>query len=70
MKSHELAELLLSLPDLPVATHAFNHTYMSDSHELSHGKLKIGLIPRKSGDCIVIGDISDKWKMEVINEIR
>jgi hypothetical protein len=30
MQSHDLARLLLSLPDMPVATHANNHTSAYD----------------------------------------
>ncbi len=41
MTSHELARLLLTGPDLPVATHANNHTYNSEDHSDSHGKLKV-----------------------------
>lgn len=58
MKSHDLAKLLLTLPNLPVATHAHNHTYSSHGDAGSHGKLKVGLLKHYSGDHIVIGDIS------------
>lgn len=60
MKSHELARLLLTLPDLPVATHAHNHTYSSGAQENSHGPLKVGLLAHYSGKHIVIGDISKR----------
>ena len=60
MNSHELARLLLTFPDLPVATHAMNNTYASYGNRISHGPLKIGLMHHYSGDHIVIGDISKK----------
>lgn len=60
MNSHELAKILLSLPDLPVATHANNHTYASYGDRGSHGPLKVGLLKHYSGDHIVIGDISKR----------
>lgn len=44
MKSHELARLLLTLPDLPIATHANNHTFMSCG---SHGRpadVRVGVL--------------------------
>lgn len=61
MNSHTLARILLSLPDLPVATHASNHTYDSSTQHRSHGPLKIGkLVHGNDGQApgIVIGDIS------------
>lgn len=58
MNSHELARLLLTLPDLPVATHAHNHTYASLEDAGSHGPLKVGLLEHCAGQHIVIGDIS------------
>jgi hypothetical protein len=58
MNTHDLARLLLTLPDLPVATHAHNHTYMTGA---SHsGALKIGLLQTYGGDHIVIGNISKR----------
>lgn len=60
MKSHELAKLLLTLPDLPIATQAMNHTYASLGDTFSHGSLKVGLLKHYSGEHIVIGDISKK----------
>ena len=44
MTTHELARLLLALPDLPVATYAHNHMYMSGIDECTHGPLKVGLL--------------------------
>lgn len=58
MTSHELAAILLANPDLPVATHAHNSTYMSGTDGKSHGRLKVGLLHTRGGDHIVIGDIS------------
>lgn len=60
MTSHELARLLLTMQDLPVATHADNHTYMSGLGHQSHGPLKIGRLHTYSGDHIVIGNISKR----------
>jgi hypothetical protein len=57
VNSHELARLLLTLPDLPVATHAMNHTYCSGSDAEACGPLKVGRLHHYSGDHIVIGDI-------------
>jgi len=58
MNSHELAKLLLTLPDLPVATHANNHTYKSGNDVNSHGQLKVGLLETYGGQHIVIGNMS------------
>jgi len=33
MNSHELAKILLSAPDMPIATHAMGQTYMSENHD-------------------------------------
>ncbi|MBC8274106.1 MAG: hypothetical protein H8E40_03965 [Chloroflexi bacterium] len=57
MTTHELARLLLALPDLPVATYAHNHMYMSGIDECTHGPLKVGLLETYDGQHIVIGDI-------------
>ncbi len=53
MTSHELARLLLTMPDLPVATHAHGHTYLSDDQAASHGRIAIGVY---RGKHIGIGD--------------
>jgi hypothetical protein len=55
MTSHELARLLLTLPDLPVATHANNHTARCDSP--AWGLLKVGRLNR---DQIIVGNFSRK----------
>lgn len=60
MTSHELARLLLTFPDLPVATHANNHTYMSELDKNSHGPLKIGLLETYGGQHIIVGNISKR----------
>jgi len=60
MNSHDLAKILLKLPNLPIATHAHNNTYMSKTNARSHGPLKIALLKTYGGDHIVIGDISIK----------
>jgi len=57
MTTHELARLLLSLPDLPVATYANHHVYMSGLDQRSHGPLKVGLLETYGGQHIVIGNI-------------
>ena len=60
MTAHELAKALLAGPDLPVATHALNHTYMSATDAQSHGPLKIGVLESYGGQHIVIGNISKR----------
>jgi len=57
MLSHDLAKILLEAPNLPIATHAHNHTYMSVTNEVSHGRCKVGLLHTYGGDHIVVGDI-------------
>lgn len=57
MTSHDLARLLLTLPDLPVATHANNHTYMSG---LRGAPLKVGRLHTYGGDHIVLGNIGKR----------
>lgn len=57
MTSHELAKLLLELPNLPVATEANNHEYMSGIDGRSHGALKVGRLHTYGGDHIIIGNI-------------
>lgn len=50
MKSHELARLLLTLPDLPVATEANNHTQVGVAH--------VGTLNHYSGQFLIIGGLS------------
>lgn len=80
MNSHNLAKLLLSLPDLPVATYSHGHTYSSRGQEKSHGPLMIGLSSlgyiRTDGDPaehIVIGDMLNHTRfsdMEIVFDGR
>lgn len=53
MTSHELARLLLTLPDLPVATHADNHTAIDDTLDVCH-------LETYAGPQILIGNPSRK----------
>lgn len=57
MNSHDLARLLLTLPDLPVATHANNHTYLD---RLDGRELGVGLLYTYGGDHIIVGNISKR----------
>lgn len=58
MTSHELARRLLELPDLPVSTHANNHTY-EDAGPWG-GKLKVRLAKDWNGiQSVRIGNLSD-----------
>lgn len=50
MNSHDLANLLLTLPNKEVATHANNHTYTNRD---THGPLRVALINEQ----IVIGNL-------------
>lgn len=60
ISSHELAKILLAQPNMPVATHANNHTYAGHGDRDSHGPLKVGILHHYSGQHIVIGNISKK----------
>ena len=62
MTSHELANLLLSFPDMAVATHAHGHTYHSVRDRTSHGALKIAVVETgwKDDHALAIGDIIGK----------
>jgi hypothetical protein len=67
MHSHELARILLSLPNLPIATFANNHLNPGDKPECGFG-IKVG----KSNGCIVIGNFSPSYNgidhyVEVVN---
>jgi hypothetical protein len=57
MTTHELARLLLSYPDLPVAITAMGHTYSEEMHRGSRGPLEIGTMKSYVGDHIVVGDM-------------
>lgn len=52
--SHELARLLLTLPDMPVATHANNHTFVS----AEIGRFRIGKLETPFGPHLVIGNMT------------
>ena len=60
MLSHELATLLLANPNLPIATYALGHTYMSGIDQYAHGPLKLGILETYGGQHIVVGDIPRK----------
>lgn len=65
MKSHELAKLLLAAPDLPVATHANNHTYASQSDARTHdglgpGPLRVGILEYYDVQHVCVGNFSDR----------
>lgn len=62
MMSHDLARLLLEQPDLPIATHANNHTYMSKADAGSHGSVRVGLLHTYGGEHIIIGNF---YKMDL-----
>jgi hypothetical protein len=53
MTSHELARVLLSLPDKLVSTHANNHTFNSDPGWSGWGELKV----RELDTHIMIGNL-------------
>lgn len=52
MNSHELARILLQQPDMPIATHANNHT------ALMKDAMRIGFLHSWQGDGILIGNFS------------
>lgn len=54
MTSHELAKFLLGLPELPIATHANDHSYFSQNLA---SPIKIALAHSYMGDCIMIGNM-------------
>jgi hypothetical protein len=61
MNSHELANLLLSMPDLPVGLSVNHHDYFSDTDEISHGSMDIILANHYAGDHIVIGNVDKEF---------
>lgn len=77
MKSHDLARLLLTLPDLPVATHANNHTAAD-----APSRTNVALLEHYAGQFIIIGNfgkrmlnppnwhISEAFACELPNEWR
>jgi len=61
MKVKDLIKILETVDqELPIATHANNHSYFSVADEQSHGKLKISLCHNYSGNYILIGNQSAK----------
>jgi hypothetical protein len=56
MNSHDLARVLLAAPNLPVATHAMNHEYLSAADGMSHGPLMVGILESYAGRHILIGN--------------
>jgi hypothetical protein len=59
LKVKELIEILQRCdPELPVATHAHNHTYKSGVDGFSHGPLRVILLHTYGGDHVCIGDVS------------
>ena len=52
MNSHNLAKILLTLPDIPMATHADGHDWFS-----SEGDLIVGMAKRWDGDFIMVGNM-------------
>ena len=58
MKVAELIEILKTCdPDLPVATHANNHSYNSGTDSGSHGPMRVALLHTCGGDHICIGNL-------------
>lgn len=55
MTTHELAKLLLSLPDKLVGTHANNHGFRSNPRFSGWGVLKV----REEEKHIIIGNMGD-----------
>lgn len=56
MTSHQLARLLLSFPDLPVATHSHNRTAIP--HPSYSEELKVGVLTHHYGEYVVIGNFT------------
>lgn len=56
MKTHDLARLLLSAPDLPVVTTALGHHHHSEDDAFSHGALRVERISRWGQEAIAIGN--------------
>lgn len=59
MTSHDLAKILLANEDLPIATHANNHTYASKSDVISD-HCKVAILEHYTGRHIIIGNFSRK----------
>ncbi len=58
---NDLIEVLkMCNPEMLVATHANNQTYMVGSDEETHGRLRVGLLQCSDGPHVVIGNVSRK----------
>jgi hypothetical protein len=65
VKSHALAKVLLTLPDMDVATHAMGHTYQSNWHRTTHGPLKVATMGMAT-----VHKVGKKWvKEELISVV-
>lgn len=60
--SHELARILLANVDLPIATHANNHTYISGVDSRTHGSLRVAILETYGGQHILIGN---PWRDDI-----
>jgi len=61
MKVKELIEILKKCDqEMPIATHANNHEYMSKTDIDSHGKCRVALLKSYGGDHVIIGNFSRK----------
>lgn len=61
MTVRELIDILQRCdPDMPIATHANNHTYMSGIEARTHGPVRVALMDTYGGDHVVIGNISKR----------
>jgi len=60
MLSHDLAKILLDNPNLPIATHANNHTYSSGRDNRAFPLCNVGIYAECSGEHIIIGNISKR----------
>ena len=56
MTTHELARLLLTQPDLPVAVTCMGHYYAVGADRTSHGPLQVACAMSYTGPHIVIGN--------------
>lgn len=68
MNSHDLARILLSKPNLPIATHANNHTYESGENRDSHGPLNVALAEGCNGNKYMLIGNFNKERFDCHNE--
>jgi hypothetical protein len=72
MKSHDLAKLLLEIPNLPMAVLAHGHLYSASANQVSHGPLQTGILRHYAGPHIIVGNMldciqpHDNWSVEEI----